>query len=84
MPEKVLITGANGLIGSRLASLLVTRSTEVNVLGRKKLKKLASFTWDLVKASFDKAALEGVSAIIRFAGARTAQKRDLYFCFKNV
>ncbi len=72
--QKVLITGANGLLGTRLSELLTKKGYTINTLGRKK-RKANSFTWDIEKGVIDREAFEGISAIIHLAGAGVADKR---------
>jgi uncharacterized protein (TIGR01777 family) len=72
----ILITGASGLIGSRLTELLVARGHKVSHLGRsKKAGPVPSFVWDVEKGTLDTKALEGVQAIVHLAGAGVADKR---------
>lgn len=77
--EKVLITGASGLIGNRLTELLLEKGYMVNTLGRGKNQKprvrTNSFVWNTEGHELDKEMFEGVSAIIHLAGAGVADKR---------
>jgi len=73
--EKVLITGASGLGGTRLTELLLKKGFEVNMLGRTKSIESNSFEWNIENGTIDKKAFEGVSAIIHLAGAGVADKR---------
>lgn len=81
--KKILITGATGLVGSRLTELLVQRGCIVHALGRKQLnterqqpnERVLSFYWDIEKQKIDAKALEGVDAIIHLAGAGVAEKK---------
>lgn len=75
MPEKVLITGGSGLIGSRLTELLQQRQVEVCHLGRHKSKNVTSFTWDPASGSLDESCFDGVTAIIHLAGATIGGRR---------
>lgn len=76
MSKKILITGASGLIGSRLTELLLQKGYQVSHLGRSKKSGLVpSFVWDVNKGVLDQQALEGVDAIIHLAGAGVADKR---------
>ncbi len=76
MNNKILITGASGLIGSRLTELLLEKGYQVAHLSRSsKSGKVPSFVWDVDKGEMDRAALGGVSAIIHLAGAGVADKR---------
>lgn len=67
----VLITGGTGLIGHRLATLLVGKGYTVNLLSRK--KELPQpynqcFLWDVDKGMLDEAALKNCDYIIHLAG----------------
>jgi uncharacterized protein len=76
MNHKILITGASGLVGSRLTELLVLKGHEVVHLGRrKKSGTVSSFVWDVERKFIDATALEGVTTIIHLAGAGIADKR---------
>ncbi|HNV30084.1 MAG TPA: NAD-dependent epimerase/dehydratase family protein, partial [Cyclobacteriaceae bacterium] len=59
MSKKILITGASGLIGSRLTELLLQKGYQVSHLGRsKKSGSVPSFVWDVDKGVLDQQALE--------------------------
>lgn len=80
--KKVLITGASGLVGTRLSALLLKKGYEVNTLGRKINRprsevrsQVNSYVWNLEKGEVDAKAFEGVSAVIHLAGAGVADKR---------
>jgi len=76
MSKKILITGASGLIGSRLTELLLQKGYQVSHLGRsKKSGPVPSFVWDVDKGELDQQALESVDTIIHLAGAGVADKR---------
>jgi uncharacterized protein (TIGR01777 family) len=76
MSKKILITGASGLIGSRLTELLLQKGYQVSHLGRsKKRRPVPSFVWDVEKGKMDTEALAGVDTIIHLAGAGVADKR---------
>ena len=80
MAQKVLITGATGLIGQRLSGMLLEKGIACNYLGRSarndvKDKRINSFQWDVEKGLLDERAFEGVSTIIHLAGAGVAEKR---------
>ncbi len=76
MSKKILITGASGLVGSRLTELLLQKGYQVSHLGRsKKSGQVPSFVWDVNKGEFDTEALTGVDTIIHLAGAGVAEKR---------
>jgi uncharacterized protein len=76
MGKKILITGASGLVGSRLTDLLLQKGYQVSHLGRsKKSGPVPSFVWDVDQGVMDQQALEGVDTIIHLAGAGVADKR---------
>jgi uncharacterized protein (TIGR01777 family) len=75
IPKRVLITGASGLIGTKLTEMLVAEGFQVVQLGRsKKEGSIPSFTWDITRGVMDAEALTGVEAIIHLAGAGIADK----------
>jgi uncharacterized protein (TIGR01777 family) len=74
--NNILITGASGLIGTRLTALLLQRKDRVSHLGRmKKDSGIGSFTWDVNQGKIDAEALNGVDAIIHLAGASVGDER---------
>src|SRR6267154_4346576 len=76
MAKKVLITGASGLIGSRLTSLLTAKGYCVSHLGRfGQTGSVPTFLWDPAKGTIDRKALEGFDAIVHLAGANIAEGR---------
>jgi uncharacterized protein (TIGR01777 family) len=75
-PKNILITGASGLIGSRLTAMLLEKGYRVTHLGRtRKSGSVPSFVWDIEKRYVDPAALAGADAVIHLAGAGVADKR---------
>lgn len=76
MSKKILITGASGLVGSRLTEMLLQKGYQVSHLGRtKKGGAVKSYVWNVDKNEFDTEALAGVDTIIHLAGAGVADKR---------
>ncbi len=73
--QNVLITGASGLIGSRLTALLTAAGYNVMHLSRRKGGSVKTYTWDVERQTIEKDALTNVHAIIHLAGANVAEKR---------
>ena len=74
---KILITGATGLVGSRLTELLLDQSHTVRVFSRsnRKIPNIEVYQWDIDKEKIDESALDSVDAIIHLAGESVAAKR---------
>ncbi len=76
MAKKILITGASGLIGSRLTQLLIAKGHSVTHLGRSKRSgQVSTFIWDPAKGIIDIKAFEQIDTIVHLAGAGIAEKR---------
>ncbi|MGB0402802.1 MAG: TIGR01777 family oxidoreductase [Salibacteraceae bacterium] len=75
--RKALVTGGNGLVGSKLIELLLERGVEVHNLSRsgKAPKGAKGFKWDYKSNQFDSGAISGVDVIFHMAGAGVADKR---------
>ena len=75
--EKVLVTGASGLIGRRLVPKLLGAGFEVNVIGRSisKYRGSRAFVWNPVLGTMDVDALKGVGQIVHLAGANVGEGR---------
>ncbi|WP_294824310.1 TIGR01777 family oxidoreductase [uncultured Flavobacterium sp.] len=76
---KVLITGATGLVGNELVSLLLKNGIHINYLttSQKKLQhetQYKGFLWDPEKGEADVRCIEDVDAIIHLAGASIAKR----------
>ncbi len=76
---KVLITGATGLIGSKLVELCHQKGWSVNYLSTKKNKlqhekSYKGFYWNPSNNEIDDSCLEGVDAIFHLVGANVAQR----------
>ncbi|ESU28891.1 nucleoside-diphosphate sugar epimerase [Flavobacterium limnosediminis JC2902] len=76
---KVLVTGATGLIGKELVSLLLQNGIIIHYLTTS-VKKVESepnyhgFLWDPQKGTIDENCLLGVDAIVHLAGASIAKR----------
>jgi uncharacterized protein (TIGR01777 family) len=75
-PNRILITGGTGLVGSTLIPMIRKAGYEPVLLSRKAGSHLdaKAFSWDIKKGEMDSLALEGVVAIIHLAGATVAQR----------
>ncbi|WP_250636914.1 NAD-dependent epimerase/dehydratase family protein [Hymenobacter sedentarius] len=85
-PRKVLITGGTGLIGTRLAEMLIDSGYEVALLSREPTKssRYRSFRWDPRAGTIDEAAIPYADYIVNLAGASVSdgkwtdeRKRDI-------
>jgi uncharacterized protein (TIGR01777 family) len=73
--KKVMITGASGLIGTRLTEMLRQKGYQVSHLSReKKNGSVKTFAWNIGQHYIEPGALAGVDAIIHLAGAGVADK----------
>lgn len=75
---RVLITGATGLVGSKLSQLCREKGIKVNYLTTSRSKisgedDFKGFYWDPDKGEIEKGSIEGVSTIIHLAGASIAE-----------
>ncbi|RZL65590.1 MAG: TIGR01777 family protein [Pedobacter sp.] len=77
MPQKILITGATGLVGSKLIPALQRLGHEINILSRNdnQIKGVKTFIWDVYAQTIDKNCLTGVNTIIHLAGEGIADKK---------
>lgn len=76
MAKRILITGASGLIGSRLTELLVKEGYGISHLGRyAKQGSVSSFVWNVEEGKIDAEALREVDTVINLAGAGVADLR---------
>lgn len=75
---RVLITGATGLVGTKIADLCREKDLGVNYLTTskskiEKFKDYKGFYWDPAAGEIDEECLNGVGAIINLAGANVFQ-----------
>lgn len=74
--SRILITGASGLVGTRLTQLLLDHGHQVAHLGRsKKPGSIKSFIWDVTLGTIDPEALQQTDVVIHLAGAGIADER---------
>jgi uncharacterized protein (TIGR01777 family) len=74
--SKILITGASGLIGTRLTELFLQQGHAVVHLGRtKKTGNVPSFVWDVEKGMIEEDAFQDVDNVVHLAGAGVADQR---------
>jgi NAD dependent epimerase/dehydratase family enzyme len=86
MPLRVTITGATGLIGSRLVTALQVKDADVTVLSRNPKRAEDEFgasematpveavKWDLLSEPAPAEALAGRDAVVHLAGENVAQR----------
>jgi uncharacterized protein len=72
---KVAITGASGLVGAALVPFLTTAGHEVVRLVRRPARDREEVRWDPERGEIDRAALDGVEAVVHLAGANIAEGR---------
>lgn len=76
MSKKILITGASGLVGTRLTATLQSKNYAVVHLGRRKRTgDIPSFAWDIKKREIDSQAFDNVDTIVHLAGANVGDGR---------
>jgi uncharacterized protein len=84
-PKRVTVTGATGLIGTRLIGALQSGGADVSVLSRDSaraqkrlgaagLQPVEAFDWELMGEPAPAAALEGRDAVVHLAGENIAQR----------
>jgi len=74
MNKHILMTGATGMIGSKLIRALQKKGYTVAVLSRKPvvIENVKVFLWNVYEQEIDPACLEGVNTIIHLAGENVA------------
>jgi uncharacterized protein len=77
MSKTILITGASGLVGNRLAKLLSENNYIVHSLSRKPISTsyCRAFKWDYHSGYIEEDALNGVDIIIHLAGENIGEGR---------
>ena len=74
-PQRIVVTGASGLIGSALVGYLKSQGHTVQRLVRRTAVSSEEITWDPIAGTVDMEALAGVDAVIHLAGAGVSDKR---------
>jgi hypothetical protein len=84
-PLTVAVSGASGLIGTRLCAFLASGGLRVLQLVRRAPRGPHEIAWNPAAGTMDAAALEGVDAVVHLAGANlaagrwtAARKRELW------
>jgi len=67
-PQRVLVTGSSGLIGSTLVPFLQTGGHEVVRMVRGAASTPGTISWDPVEGRIDRESLEGFDVVIHLAG----------------
>lgn len=76
MHKNVLITGASGLVGTRLTTMLTQKDYQISHLSRSSSTgPIRTFQWDVNGGTIENGALDEVDTIVHLAGAGIADKR---------
>lgn len=73
--QRVVLSGASGLIGTALTDMLRQNGYEVSRLVRGQPKYADEVQWDPYGKTIDPSALEGAAAVIHLSGANIGEKR---------
>jgi len=75
--KHILITGASGLIGSKLTRNLQAKGHQVSVLSRNpnKIKNVKAYYWNVDKNEIDKNCLFGIDTVIHLAGENIGESK---------
>jgi uncharacterized protein (TIGR01777 family) len=71
----VAVSGASGLVGSRIVSDLISAGYKVSALVRRSARNAEEIFWDPIKAEIDREKLAGVDTLIHLAGENIAAGR---------
>ena len=72
---KILVTGSSGLVGKSLIDFLTTGGHEVVRLVRTSSQHDNAIQWNPSEGQIDRAALEGIEAVVHLAGEGIATRR---------
>lgn len=72
---RVAVTGSSGLVGEALCAFLSTGGHEVLRLVRREPRADGEVRWDPATGDVDRAALEGLDAVVHLAGESIADRR---------
>lgn len=72
---KVLVSGASGMLGNAVCSLLSTGGHDVVRLVRREARGAGEVQWDPAAGRLDAQALQGVDAVVHLAGENIAARR---------
>ena len=75
LKPRVVVSGASGLVGTRLADLLRDRGRNVSALVRRAPRVDAEIEWDPTRGRIDAATLEDSDAVVHLAGENVAGGR---------
>ena len=75
--KNILITGATGLIGSKLIPVLKEKGYTVSILSRsdRNIKGIKTYIWDINKEILPQEAIDNAHCIIHLAGANVGTKK---------
>ena len=74
-PSTVLVTGASGLLGTKLVAALEAEGKRVLRAVRRNARNEQEVSWDPATGTIDRDQLEGLDAVVHLAGANVAGKR---------
>lgn len=71
---RIAITGASGFVGRALARALTAAGHDVRAVVRRRPAGARDIAWDPARGEIDRAALDGLDAVVHLAGATIAQR----------
>lgn len=74
MPQRIIIAGASGLIGTALCRALASAGADVYRLVRGAASRPNEIRWDPERGELDAAMLEGAGAVVHLGGASIARR----------